>query len=347
MFIYILFLGFIFLLGSTKYIIISNTYKNHIDKTLFFISSFCVFVFSAIRFNVGWDYKAYYYTIKNGLVTNIIDRGEIINIALIDLSRKLHFPFLYFILTSLIIVFSIYVLINKYSVNKWMSLILFVTFPLFYLNSMSVIRFFVALSISIFGLRYIEKKSFIKYLAVIFIATLFHKTALFCIVFYFVDKINFNRLQYILFLCCSPLFGLLFKFTTLKFFPVYQNYFNKANNQEGTKAIIIIVFVGIISTLCLKYIKENKAATMYFKFYFIGMCIYLLFASYGTLGHRLSLYGTIYLILLIPYLIKSVCIYPKWICNLLVYLVFCLSFIYTLYVGAEAYLPYSIFLDFL
>lgn len=62
--------------------------------------------------------------------------------------------------------------------------------------------------------------------------------------------------------------------------PQYSIYLNKTTKQEGTKAILVMLFLGLIITLVKKYIKIKNAAEIVLTFYnnFIyGLLIYVMF----------------------------------------------------------------------
>ena len=61
---------------------------------------------------------------------------------------------------------------------------------------MSQIRQNIALGIVLIAIPYIFKKKFIKYELIIFIAFLFHKTAIICTLFYFVRFCLFYKIRW-------------------------------------------------------------------------------------------------------------------------------------------------------
>lgn len=121
---YFLFLGTIFFLSLMS----KNDIKKFRSNMFYWIITLIAFLFSALRFDVGWDYSAYYNTIVNNLSTNIVNNREILTILLVKLSQFLHIPQLYFIINSAICILLISVTINKYSKDKYLSLIFFYNF---------------------------------------------------------------------------------------------------------------------------------------------------------------------------------------------------------------------------
>lgn len=306
-----------------------------------------IYFFSAFRFDIGWDYLAYYNTIEYGYITNIVGRGEYATIFLVDLSRKTGITNIYFAINSFITIFFIFKTMKNYSVNYWISIFLFICFPLFYLNSFSVIRFFSALAITFYGFKYIEKKKFFHYLIIVLLASTFHKAALVAIVFYFARFIKLKTSKIVIILLSLPFIGKLINIFIIKYFPVYSAYTLETTVQEGTKAILFLGLIGIIALLLRNNITKNdEIANLYFNCYLIGMFIYLMFYSQGTMGHRISLFGTIYSILLVPKIISLVQNYKNRLyINMVLIITLIVMFFYILYVGAFTYLPYKTIFD--
>lgn len=302
-----------------------------------------IYFFSAFRFNVGWDYSNYYNTIVYGYTTNINGLNEYATIFLINIAKLFGVTNIYFALNSFICLFFITAMIKNYSYDRWLSLIFFVCFPLFYLNSFSVIRMFSAVAITFYGFKFIENKKLFKYTVTVIIASLFHKSAIVAILLYFAAhyiKMKTSKLTIILALL--PFFSNLFQKLVIQYFPRYSIYFNPTDIQEGTKAIVVFVIIGIVSLIFRKKIvKNDNAANLYFNIYFVGVAIYLAFLEQGTLGHRFSLYGTIYSILLVPKIISLFSAKNERVFfNTIVYIGCIAMFIYTIHAGAATYIPY-------
>lgn len=365
MFIYILFLCSVFLFkfievlsfsskSSFTYNRVAFTYNQGTSKTkaklsqgrlslMMLFALIIIYSFSAIRFEVGWDYRYYYETIVYGYSTNINGSKEYATILLVNIARLLGMPNFYFAVNSFICLYFITATIKNYSYDPWLSLIFFVCFPLFYLNSLSVIRMFSALAITFYGFRYIRSKNLFKYIATVIIASLFHKSAIVAIMFYFAaHNIKMKTSKLIIILALLPLLSNIFHRFVVRYFPRYSIYFNPTEIQEGTKAIVIFLIIGLVSLIFRKkIIKDDIAAGLYYNIYTLGLAIYLTFIDLGTLGHRLSLYGTIYSLLLVPKIISLFGVKNERIFfNILVYISCIGMFLYTIYVGAGTYIPY-------
>lgn len=312
-----------------------------IDIYYYLFILFLLFI-SAFRYGVGWDYEQYYLTIVYNLDTNIVSRGELLTIFLVELSKNFGVTNIYFFVNSFITVFLIALVVDKYSQNKWISILIFVSFPLFFLNSLSVIRFFTALAIVFYSIKYIKENKFLKYILAIYIASLFHGSALLAIALYFFVKQKIGRLKIIIYMLMAAFSSSILNILVNKHFAEYSVYTEKTSVKEGTLAIYFFAFILICSFPVINRLNESNSNRIYFNAFFFGFLIYLAFFGQGSMSHRLSLFGTIFSILLIPKLIE---LYFE---NLKLRLIFCyvfyfflsIIFIYSVNIGSETYIPY-------
>ena len=95
----------------------------------------------------------------------------------------------------------------------------------------------------------------------------------------------------------------------IKFTPQYSVYLNRTMVQEGTKAIFVFLLVAIGMIVFMKYFRGRnnfECIMLHYNNFVLGLLIYLMFFETGTMGHRLSLYGTISSIILIPEIVAVV-----------------------------------------
>lgn len=316
--------------------------SRRIKSVCFYAAILLIYFFAALRFDVGWDYMAYYDTIVDELSTNIMSNGEVLTILLIKFSRLINQPQLYFAINSAICILLVTITSKRYSKDPWLSIIFFVTFPLFYLNSFSVIRNFSAIAITFYGVRYIHEKKLLKYIIVVLVAAMFHKSALMAILFYFIKDIKIKTSKIIILLISLPICSKIVAFLIEKILPKYSGYLSKTTTQEGTKAIFVFLIITLACILFQKRLLRNKRVEIFFNNFLVGISIYLMFIENGTMGHRLSMYGTIYSVLLVPEIIHLFKNNKEKIILKIVFYLFCiLMFLYTVSVGKETYIPYS------
>lgn len=318
--------------------------KSLFHRTTLFkmIAILVVFLFLAFRYNNGWDYMQYFYTITNYTETNIVTRGEYLNNLLIILSRYLNSPIYYFLINAAIQIFGLSFVCLKYSQNFWLSFLLYISYPLFYLNSFSVVRMMTAVVIIFIGYHFLRQKKIGKFLLIIVIASGFHMSALMALCFIPVTLLVFNR-KIIFFLGISSFFLInLISFVVTNFFPVYQVYLNRSESIEGTKAIFILLAIAILAFFNIERFQNNLS----FKLFIVGLIIYISFFGYGTISHRLSLYGTIFSILVVPDLVEKI-LFKYRLMLLILYIPICFfMFYYSLQLGSQTFIPYNFFFRF-
>lgn len=296
---------FIFYLTLILCLVLFYT-KDIRKKYIAFISSFIIILFAAIRYDVGWDYNVYERILNIYKATGVIiyERDELFSNWLYTFSINTNI-YLFFVITSILTYGLVCITLYKYSKDYMVSVLLFVIFPLFYLNSFSVIRNFLAVAITFYGIKYILEKKLLRYIITIVLASMFHKSALIALIGILPLLINITPIVSII----TMLFLLLLKpliytiMTTLNL-GVYNLYINTGTSTNGQTAFLLLA--GIYTLVILRIFKEkDQSFNKYFFLFSIGISIFVLFWGMGELSHRLSLYFTIYVLLLIPYVVRS------------------------------------------
>ena len=319
------------------------------DRFLPGIAFFILFLFSALRFDVGWDYVSYFDLIERNtkFYQDQINRLEPINQMLILISQSISFTQFYFIITSFLVCILFYKVFKQHSSNFTISTILFISLPIFYFNSFSIIRQFVALSIVFYGYRYIKSQNIIKFFIVIIIAILFHRSAFVAIPLYFLfnKKIHFYffLVIYVLGFVSSDLLYWIVEHSI----PQYLKFLDKAIGQGGDKVLLLFQVLGFSLLFFINKLKMNKKENdFFFIVFFIGLFIWSSLAKYGHAGFRGSLYFMVYVLLLIPNILSE--IKQRKLLKGLVYIISFLFFIFTLYLGKrnlkkDPNIPYQTF----
>ena len=237
---------------------------------------------SYLRYELGWRY---YTKLMSSLSNN-----------------ELIFTFT----TGAFITYSYFNFIKKYSLVHWFSIFLFISI-VFY-NSMFVLRQNVAIAICLYAIPYIIDRKLWKFLFVIGIAFLFHKTALVFIGLYIIYPLKINYKFYISLLA----FFLIIKFISLiilqftvdaGFSAVYLLEESRANITPFLISLSLVLFTGFI-LYPLKNIDNDE------KLFFIMLCILMVFDLsrmdlFGTIG-RLGKYLVPATIILIPNITKKI-----------------------------------------
>ncbi|MRX48659.1 EpsG family protein [Pedobacter puniceum] len=268
------------------------------------------------RWGVGTDWKIYHDFFLNCLDNNT-DKFEIGYNTMSKLVRALtdHYS-AFLILHALIVYILISRSIIKYAVNPLLTIFLFYCLMLGYLG---MNRQYISFAICIFSYQFIFKRKFIYFILCIFIALLFHSSALLFIFAYFLHKklkTKYIVTLLILFFLIS-VSGIINKLPLNIFFLLSESIGDKASfykeNQFLDTNIVFTVLAllkrSIWIILGIIFYKQIKNRDTYFDFFFniylVGTLIYILFNNtlLQIVVSRGILYYNIGEVFLIPYIL--------------------------------------------
>ena len=273
------------------------------------------------NYNIGndtFEYMRIFETIKNS--DNIFLMTDRYEIGYLLLNKIVSFVFsnsvsILFV-TSIIIYIGFSIFIMKYSENPGFSIILFILMG-YFAQSLNLIRFQIACVILLWAFDKILNKKIISFLLLVFIAFLFHKTAIIFLLALPLRymKLNLKNLSIIGFVTIIIyfLFDLVFNFL-VNLFNYYNNYSGTSYFDGDVRLASILYLLITISILLFAYFIRNNNSIYFEKSKFedymilllyVGACILLLSFKFNLLD-RVSDYFRIYSIILIPNLIKYV-----------------------------------------
>ena len=151
----------------------------------------CILIlFSGLRQNVGMDYESYKYLYEGG--------GEIKESGfafIVNTFKFIGFPFevFVFVMSTVTLGFA-YVYILRYSPYTYLSLLIFYSFGTYYFTTFNAMRQVVVVYVFFYSLKYIEEKSFFKYIiSILLCAYFFHTTAILLLPLYFILQYNYSK----------------------------------------------------------------------------------------------------------------------------------------------------------
>lgn len=332
-------------------------------EKMFILLAFLVIALpSAFRYKVGLDYAGY-----SSAYNIIVDAGSISE-SIKWFTIEYSFRILSFISNDLIgspqILFAFYsiftnlfIVLGIYSYRKYvsMSTMTFMYTTLYYLMTLNIARQMLAVSIIFFASKYILKKSFLKYLFFVLLASLFHKSAIVALVLYcisfesgFIYKI-FNVLKYL-----SPIIIIFFMkqflnlFSSISFFHKYlMNYHVISQLSIGLgfvlQFILCLVLYIVYKNKMLRFPDESQyfiVQTMIF-----GTILFLLQYRFDNFGGRVALYFNIFSVIALSLLANSADKQQtglKYDFQLLPYLYAFLLFIMDLINDSQGCIPYTL-----
>jgi hypothetical protein len=333
-----------------------KSYINFIYFSLFYS-------FFSFRNNVGWDFKFYFelaeqtWLLKYPLFFDKIEnfnffifqywRMELLNKIFYKITWFFNHPQIIFFLYGFVIIFSLKKGLdyyNKYSIYPWIT---FLSFPMFFFSFFSIMRQACAIMLIFFSYRYIYKRKIIKFIILVFIASLFHDSAKYCFPIYFLNRHNFSKkfLSIIFFFSFfSEKIFLFFLKTSL--FSKYSGYVENRIGSGGKLIYYFVIGIVILVICCSDKLKKNRENIFFINTIVMGGCIYISLISFGDLGPRMSIYFLIFFI----YLVEDILvIFKQKIIVKGIYILLSLGLVVSsLYVDyrnpvRSQYIPYKIF----
>lgn len=320
-----------------------------------------LFLFSALSYDVGWDYIPYLNDIKN---LNI-ERHEFLEKQLMALSFNLDFYQLFFIVNHLLILLCVLYTIKNESRCITLSIIVFICFPFMFLTGLSTIRSALATAIIFWATgKFLKDKRILLYLVVVLICFFIHKSSILSLLILFFYYIPLNRWGNLVLLVTAFLvggMGIIPSFNNFFFFnnellsDVVERYdrYVQGGGDTGSQQLVQIIFVGIniMNIIFYKSIGKTDIIRKYITLINIGCCLFFVFRGNTVLASRFSRLFYLFVVLVIPYYIDIIKIGRKNAVGLIVG-VCLIIFVYQLYVPnyngmdpwrINTYWPYKFF----
>lgn len=278
---------------------------------LFLLLSFLIlFLLSGFRVDVGIDYPNYiriFWEYIDWHQAAHLEPGFRLIFSIIE-STTMN-PQHIFVISSFITLGGIFWSIKKHSVSPALSVFLFCTMG-FLSHSFNLTRQFIAISIVLVSIRYLLNKQVIKYVVTVFIASLFHQTALLMVPAYLLLNHKFTRRQYVLTICVASVVMLLgASITHILVQQFYPSYEGAAFVSQSIISPYYIVLCAALATAAIYLRKIGKLDLdrsmdrLSVNIIFITLIFHTLL-YWVPLSNRVSLYFDIILILVIPYVIS-------------------------------------------
>lgn len=264
------------------------------------LSFVCIFIFLALRYNFGNDYKSYLeiFTEVNRYASfDLFDKTIHADPGWILLC-KLFKPFGFFAMIAVLALFNsiiYYRFIKKYVPKKyyWLAIFLYVFTPGFLLTHATAMRQSLAIGLFILSLDYLFKKDAIRYYVCVALASLMHSSALILVPLYLLSFVNW-RLNKIAVVLMVGVFASLFVFVQelgpyINF--VIGTYFKSYEVYQEAVAVgtgIGVLYSAFLFVIILWYERfQNKETALVFKvaiLSFLFIPLGFLIALIGRMG---------------------------------------------------------------
>lgn len=272
----------------------------------FMVTFIILSVFSLIRDNVGCDYNSYLIHVQKiqrgmphymeigfqwicKLVAGINDNPRIVIIIFAVATC-------YFYLRA----------IWDQSDDIFFSVFIFLTWG-YYFMTFNTVRNYFALSLTLFSIKHLAKKEYFRFVFIVVIAALFHKSALVCIPIY-VAALKKYKLKDIAFFAGIVGTGIVFKgqiqALIFQFYPSYEG----SAYDSGRISYLNVIKALLVLSLCVffwKKIKDDKMSRVYFNLNLFALILYTAFYWIPEIS-RIGFYMNATTIFLLPRLVQRV-----------------------------------------
>lgn len=270
-----------------------------------------VWLIMGLRYGVGKDFFSYQSIFnavrfqRTALYSNIEEGYIFLNYIIGKLSSDSVYIFL---VTSFIIVFFFLKGICEHSPNIMLSMVLFISLG-YYFNAMNAVRQFMAIAITFYGIKYVNKGEWYKFLIIVLLASMFHKSA-FVVVFTY---IAFVFLKEKTFWIGTFAFFVIIHFWGDAILQVLRSNYWIAkfvkHNITTSRVSYYNIAIALVTFLAgyIVYLKQGKRQDMllYLKYNWIALLSFLFLFNWGTACTRVAFYFTPVYLIIIPIVVKS------------------------------------------
>ncbi len=267
-------------------------------------------VLSSIRFDVGHDYNSYaaiYMDLQKVNAEELMflreEKGFAIPLKLLTEVQSRYQ--IMFVITSIVIVGAIFLYIYKHSNKPYLSVFFFLTFGVLFV-SFDFLRQMIAAIVVLYALKYIEKKQFLRYLAFVLFASLFHISALIMIPFYLVLRFKMDWLTLGIYAIVT-FFLFVFSWDILDVITdyVYKSYDPQRsgevmNGTDPVYAIIFAVFFILAFLLRKKLIEKNPTNNLFLNCLFFTVFFEVIGVKHAILSRFAVLFFIPAFVVLLP-----------------------------------------------
>lgn len=277
-----------------------------------------LFALSAARVNVGNDYAKYVEFMHlvncDSYVPTEIGFNLVVKI-LYGLSGYENF-LLVFAFYAFVTVFLFLLAMYEGSDDFPLTFFLFMALG-YYFQTFSTVRYYLALAIALYAMKFVLRRQWVRFLALVLLGAMFHKSLLVVIPLYILASLPWKKWQLALaaLFCTTFLFLQDFYLKVVVF--LYPTYEDTEYLEGGTSYINILrcagvlLFAGIVVFLKKKNVTKEEAEICDRRFWFysylnLGAFVLYVFCSFLPIISRIGYYLTVSQILFLPMLLGQI-----------------------------------------
>ncbi len=285
------------------------TRQEAVNKALAAALFWMLFLVSAMRIAVGndyWKYRSNFLLIaQDRHVSSEIGFNSVVKVLQFFAGYDNYLPIFAFF--SFVTVWFLVLALYRQSELTWISVLMVLSMG-YYFNSLNSVRYYLALFMALFAMEYVLKEQYVRFVLVILIAALFHKSVLVVLPLYFLGRISYRKWFPALYAAgaAALFFGRdLLRFVIFRFYPFYENSaFDRGDISwiNILKGVAILVFAGIYYK---DAIAESVSGRFYFRLNLFALILYA-FGSYIPEISRIGYYLNISCIFLVPHVLVRI-----------------------------------------
>lgn len=281
-------------------------FQNRLYLTGIFV---ILFLCSALRFDIGNDYRQYTQTAHEAFVGGYVVTEAGFNWLvriLYTLSGGEYYE-LVFAVFAFVTLFIFLKAFYEQSVDFSFTYFLFMALGL-YFQTYNTVRYYLALAIALYAMRYVLNRDWIKFVFWILLASLFHKSVLLTIPVYWIASYAWKKWMIIAGLVlsagCFLTKGLILKIALL-FYPSYENTVYLEGGTSRSSILRGVLVIGFYLWYRRRHTKQKEDRELLFyaqlNLLSVVVCVFFSFLPVVT---RIAYYFSIPQLLMIP---KMIC----------------------------------------
>lgn len=275
------------------------------NRLIFKLTFIFVFLFTAIRYGIGYDYFNYVERIK-GFDAKDFSFFEYMSGLIYIISQKTS-PQFFFIINSFVCLYPIYFTSKKYSPKPALVFFAFIMIPLFYLESLSIVRYSSAVSLFILSFYYLDRKKYFKYILCCILAGGFHTAGYLAFTLIFIKLVKSNYFVNLILYILSILFLLFPVDNLISLIPAGNNLIYlkllrySSETESGGMMTIVLFSIGLVNLIFWKKLVEFKPINiLYLLHYNLGLLLWGLLSFNNTLSLRVGTFFLLFIIFIVP-----------------------------------------------
>lgn len=258
-----------------------------------------IFVISAMRYDVGFDYETYFRWASDGIDYYQALTLEPLPKGMLEFAYYSGEPQYFFVLSSLIVVGLFSYSFMRYSQMPALSLLVFFCMPLLFLSSLGLVRQYMGAAFVFFALTVLQSRPK-SALAVLLFAGLLHYSA-WLIVFLWPVLRWFDRpistLWILSVLLSAPLLSFAIVDLVAPRVPLYAHYFQ--HDLDSGLKLILFYYIVALGVLWMRY-RGAAMPSRSFNLFMLGVVLLGLFGPINQVVGRIAYFFIPFIALLLP-----------------------------------------------